>query len=89
MSLQRSLVITYMDKWSNKVVFVCNKFYVSSVFSELNSPVGTCVVSNLAQSDILKFHPILIRLIILMVLSVVLISHFFVQFGGFIKTQLN
>jgi hypothetical protein len=37
-SLQWSLVITY----------------VSSVFSELNSPVGTYVVTNLAQSDILK-----------------------------------
>jgi hypothetical protein len=37
-------------------VFVCKKFYVSSVFSELNSPVGTYVVSNLAQSDILNFH---------------------------------
>ncbi len=30
--------------------------YVSSVFSELDSPVGTYVVSNLAQSDLLKFH---------------------------------
>jgi hypothetical protein len=39
-SLQRSLVITY----------------VSSVFSELDSPVVTYVVSNLAQSDLLKFH---------------------------------
>jgi len=39
-SLQWSLVVTY----------------VSSVFSELDSPVGTYVVSNLAQSDILKFH---------------------------------
>jgi hypothetical protein len=39
-SLQWSLVVTY----------------VSSVFSELHSPVGTYVVSNLAQSDILKFH---------------------------------
>jgi hypothetical protein len=37
-------------------VFVCKKFYVSSVFSELNSPVGAYVVSNLAQSDILSFH---------------------------------
>jgi hypothetical protein len=55
-SLQRSLVITYMDKCSNNFVFVCKKFYVSSVFSELNLPVGTYVVSNLAQSDILKFH---------------------------------
>ncbi len=55
-SLQWSLVITYMDKCSNNFVFVCKKFYVSSVFSELNSPVGTYVVSNLAQSDIPKFH---------------------------------
>jgi hypothetical protein len=55
-SLQRSLVITYMDKCSNNFVFVCKKFYVSSVFSELNPPVGTYVVSNLAQSDILKCH---------------------------------
>ncbi len=37
-------------------MFVCKKFYVSSVFSELNSPVGTYVVSNLAQSVILKLH---------------------------------
>jgi len=48
--LQQSLVITYMDKCTNNFVFV------SSVFSKLNSPVGTYVVSNLAQSDILKFH---------------------------------
>ncbi len=54
--LQRSLVITYMDKCCNNFVFVHKKFYVSSVFSELNSPVGTYAVSNLAQSDILKFH---------------------------------
>jgi hypothetical protein len=37
-------------------MFVCKKFYVSSVFFELDSPVGAYVVSNLAQSDILKFH---------------------------------
>ncbi len=55
-SLQRSLVITYMDKCSKFFLFVCTKFYVSSVFSELNSPVGSYVVSSLAQSDILKFH---------------------------------
>jgi hypothetical protein len=54
--LQRSFVITYMDKCCNNFVFVCKKFYVSSVFSELDSPVGAYVVSNLAQSDILKFH---------------------------------
>jgi hypothetical protein len=52
--LQQSLVITYMDKCCNNFVFVCKKFYVSSIFSELNSPGGTYVVSNLAQSDILK-----------------------------------
>jgi hypothetical protein len=54
--LQRSMVITYMDKCCNNFVFVCKKFYVSSVFSELNSPIATYVVSNLAQSNILKFH---------------------------------
>jgi len=54
--LQWSLVITYMDKCCDNFVFVCKKFYVSSVSSELNSPVGTYVVSNLAQSDILRFH---------------------------------
>ncbi len=54
--LQWSLVITYVDKCCNNFVFVCKKFYVSSVFSELNSPVGTYVVSNLAQSNILEFH---------------------------------
>ncbi len=51
-SLQRSLV----DKCSNDFVFVCKKFYVSSVFFELNSPVAMYVVSNLAQSEILKSH---------------------------------
>jgi hypothetical protein len=70
-------------------VFVCKKFYVSSVFSELNSPVGACAVSNLAQSDILKFHLSFNKLIILKVLSVALVSCFFVQFGSFIKIQLN
>jgi hypothetical protein len=45
-----------MDKCCNNFVFVCKKFYVSSVFSEVNSPVGAYAVSNLAQSDILKFH---------------------------------
>jgi len=54
--LQRSFVITYMDKCCNNFVFVCKKFYVSSVFFELNSLVGTYVVSNLAQSDILSSH---------------------------------
>ncbi len=87
--LQRSFVITCMDKCCNNFVFVCKKFYVSSVFSELNFPVGAYVVSNLAQSDILKFHLSFIRLIILKVLSVAPVSHFFVQFGNFIKIQLN
>ncbi len=41
---------------STNFIFVCKKLDVSSVFSELNSPVGTYVVSNLAQSDILKSH---------------------------------
>ncbi len=40
-------------------------------------------------SDILNFISLLIRLIIIMVLSVALISHFFVLFGSFINTQLN
>ncbi len=52
--LQQSFVITYMDKCCNNFVFV--KSFVFLVFSELNSPVGAYVVSNLAQSDILKFH---------------------------------
>ncbi len=86
--LQRSFVITYMDKCCNNFVFVCKKFYVSSVFSELNSLVGAYVVSNLAQSDIWKFH-----------LSFNKADNFkgvkcgplpfFVRFGSFIKTQLN
>jgi hypothetical protein len=54
-------------KCSTNLFFVCKKSHVSSVFSELNSPVGTYVLSNLAQSDILKSHLSLIRLIILMV----------------------
>ncbi len=54
--LQQSFVITYMDKCCNNFLFVCKKFYVSSVFSELNSPVGAYEVSNLAQSVILKSH---------------------------------
>jgi hypothetical protein len=54
--LQQSLVIMYMDKCCDNFVFVCKKFHVSPIFSELNSPVGTYVVSSLAQSDILKFH---------------------------------
>jgi hypothetical protein len=32
----------------NNVVFVCKKLYISFVFRELNSLVGTYVVSNLA-----------------------------------------
>jgi hypothetical protein len=72
-SLQWSLVITY----------------VSTVFSELNSPVGTYVVSNLAQSDILKFHFSFSKAHNLNVLSVALISRFFVLFGSFIKIQSN
>ncbi len=31
-------------------------FYVSSVFSELHSPVGASMVSNLTQFAILNFH---------------------------------
>jgi hypothetical protein len=46
--LQRSLVITYVDKCCNNFVFVYKKFYVSFVFSKFNSLVGTYAVSNLA-----------------------------------------
>jgi hypothetical protein len=55
-SLQRSLVITHMDKCSNNFVVVCKKLYVSSVFCELNPPVGTYMVSNLPQSDMTSFQ---------------------------------
>ncbi len=51
--LQWSFVITYMDKYCKKFVFVCKKIYV---FFELNFHVGAYVVSNCAQSNILKFH---------------------------------
>jgi hypothetical protein len=89
-TLQQSLVITYMDKNCINFVFVCKKFYVSSVFSELNFPVGTHVVSNLAQSDILKFHLSFNKAHNFKgILSVVPVSRFFVLFGSFIKTQLN
>jgi len=54
--LQRSLVITYMDKCCNNFVFVCKKSYVFFVFFELNYIVGMYVVSNLAQFNILKLH---------------------------------
>jgi hypothetical protein len=87
---QRSFVITYMDKCCNNFVFVCKKFYISSVFSELNSPVGAYVVSNLAQSDILKFHLSFNKAHNFKgVKSVALISRFFVRFGSFVKIQLN
>jgi hypothetical protein len=78
--LQRYFVITCMDKCWNNFLFVCKKFYISSVFSDLNSPVGAYVVSILAQSNILKFHLPLIRLINLKLLSVALVSCFFVRF---------
>jgi hypothetical protein len=66
-----------------------NSSYVFSVFSELNSPIGAYVVSNLAQSDILSFHLSFNKAHNLKVLSVALLSRFFVQFGSFIKIQLN
>jgi hypothetical protein len=44
-----------MDKCSDDFVVVHKKLYISSVFFKLNSPVGTYKVSNLAQSEILKF----------------------------------
>jgi hypothetical protein len=78
-----------MDKCCNNFVFVCKKFYVSSVFSELNPPGGTYVVSNLAQSDILKLHLSFNKAHNLKVLSVALVYRFFVLFGHLIKTQLN
>jgi hypothetical protein len=88
--LQQSFVISYMDKCCNNFVFVCKKFYISSVFSELNSPVGAYVVSNLAQSDILKFHLSFNKAHNFKgVKSVALISRFFVRFGSFVKIQLN
>ncbi len=37
-------------------MFICKKFYVSFIFSKLNYLVGAYMVSNLAQSNILKFH---------------------------------
>jgi hypothetical protein len=86
-SLQRSLVITYMDKCSNNFVFVCKKFYVSSVFSELNSPVGSYVVSKFAQSDILKFHLSFNKTHNFNGVKCGTRSHFFVLFGSFIKSQ--
>jgi hypothetical protein len=54
--LQRSLVITCMDKCCNNFVFVCKTFYGFYILSKLNFPIGTYVVSNLAQCNILKFH---------------------------------
>ncbi len=76
-------------KCSNNFVFVCKKFYVSSVFFELNSPVGIYMISNLAQYEILNSHFSLITLIIWVVKGVALIFHFFVWFGSFIKIWLN
>lgn len=37
---QHSFDMTYMDKCSSSSIFVSNKLYVSSVFFELNSPIG-------------------------------------------------
>ncbi len=88
-SLQRSLVITYMDKCSNDFVFVCKKFYVSSVFSELNSPVAMYVVSNLAQSEILKSHLSFNKAHNFSGIKCGPRLHFFVLFGSLIKIQLN
>ncbi len=88
-SLQHSLVITYMDKCSNDFVFVCKKFYVSSVFFELNSPVAMYVVSNLAQSEILKSHLSFNKAHNFSGIKCVPHLHFFVLFGSLIKIQLN
>jgi hypothetical protein len=76
-----------MDKCSNNFVFVCKKFYVSSVFSELNSPVGSYVVSKFAQSDILKFHLSFNKTHNFNGVKCGTRSHFFVLFGSFIKSQ--
>jgi hypothetical protein len=43
-----------MDKCCDSFVFLCKNFYVSSVFSELNSPVRAYVVSDLARSNLLS-----------------------------------
>jgi hypothetical protein len=75
--LQQSFVITYMDKCCNNFMFVCKKFYVSSVFSKLNS-LGTYVVSNLAQSDVLSSHLSFNNAHNFKVLSVALVYRFFV-----------
>ncbi len=88
-SLQHSLVITYMDKCSNDFVFVCKKFYVSSVFFELNSPVAMYVVSNLAQSEILKSHLSFNKAHNFSGMKCVPRLQFFVLFGSLIKIQLN
>ncbi len=37
---QHSFDMTYMDMCSSSSIFVSNKLYVSSVFFELNSPIG-------------------------------------------------
>jgi hypothetical protein len=87
--LQQSFVITYMDKCCNNFVFVCKRFYVSSIFSELNSSVGAYVVSNLAQFDILKFHLSFNKAHNFKGVKCALVSRFFVLFGSFIKIQLN
>jgi hypothetical protein len=43
------------DKCCNNFVFVCKKFYVSSVFSELNSPVGAYVCLSSDKQIFLSF----------------------------------
>jgi hypothetical protein len=57
--LQQSFVITYVDKCCNNFVFVCKKFYVSSVFSELNLLV-------------LMWSPILLNLLFLSLISLLI-----------------
>ncbi len=54
-----------MDKCSNNFVFVCKKFYVSYVFFELNSHVGTYVAFDLSNLICWIFITLLIRPIIL------------------------
>jgi hypothetical protein len=76
-----------MDKCSNDFVFVCKKFYVSSVFFELNSPVAMYVVSNLVQSEILKSHLSFNKADNFSGIKCVPRLHFFVLFGSLIKIQ--
>lgn len=58
-SFQQDFIIAYMDKCCNNFVFVCKSQDVSTLFDELNSPLGTYHKLWISLVQVLRSHCLL------------------------------